>query len=487
MAKPLTLTDIKRGWKSDDNPATEQQNEARAKAAQAAGKPYKLADMDRLYLLVSKAGTRSWYWNFRWTDPISKETEDCTLALGRWPDVSIVEAREKRRAAEKLVEKGVHPGQHKKQQVVQVKTEQANTFSAVALEWIENNSPDPADPNPKQPGKWSASYARQVSNFMGRYVAGKYDKQADKWIIPIPAIGLRPIKDITSADIFRLVQGVGVRKAGKTGKERKANGAPSVGILLKQWCGAVFALAIATERYEKNNPAMGFDVSLAFKKPKTRNNRPLADDELRTLLGRLKTYHIRTPDRDYYGHRQTAIAIELLLLTFTRTIELRAARWEEFDFEKREWVIPASRMKMALPHIVPLSIQAITLLQELRVINPPAKNGTGWLFHNQRHGERCMGATTINKALISMGFVDDLHFRAHGSRGTASTHLNESGYDERFIERQLAHTSKNKVAAAYNAAKWLAQRRQMMDDYANHLDDLKGINKKPDETQAKAA
>lgn len=462
---PLTNLDCKRGYRLEDKAA--------AQAAQAAAKPFKLVDSDRLYLLISKAGTRAWYWSFRWTDAQSGETKDCTLALGRWPDVSVTDARDARREAEKLVERGIHPGEYKKQQVVQTKVEQASTFAGIAREWIEQNSPDEQDPNPKQPGKWSASYARQVRNFMHRYVVGA-------------PVGLRPINDLTSADIFKLVQSVGVRKEGKAGKERKSAGAPTVGILLKQWCGAVFALAIATQRYEKNNPAMGFDVSLAFKKPKTRNNRPLADDELRLLLKKLESYHVRAPGQTYYGHRQTAIAIELLLLTFTRTIELRAARWEEIDFEKLQWVIPSQRMKMGLPHIVPLSARAVALLQEQRVINPPAKNGHGWVFRNQRHVERCMGSTTINKALVSMGFVDDLHFRAHGTRGTASTYLNENGHDERFIERQLAHTSKNKVAAAYNAAKWLAQRRTMMNDYADYLDGLRD-NKPVDSQNAVAA
>jgi integrase len=463
---PLTNLDCKRGYRTEDKAA--------ALAAQAAGKPYKLSDMERMYLLISKAGTRSWYWNFRFSDPTTGEVEDCTLALGKWPELGVTEAREKRREAEKMVEKGIHPTRFKKQQVQLVKEQQLNTFWSICLEWMENNSPDPHNPNPKQPGKWSASYARQVRSFMTRYVGNA-------------PIGHRPISEVTSGDIFRLVQGVGIRKAGTTGKERKATGAPTVGILVKQWCGAVFALAIATERYEKNNPALGFDISLAFKKPKTKNNRPLTDAELTSLLEKLAIYHKRVPDRSWYGQRQTAIAIELLLLTFTRTIELRAARWEEFDLEKGVWMVPALRMKMGLPHIVPLSTQAIALLNELRIINAPNKHGEGWLFRNARNPDRCMGATAINKALVAMGFVDDLHFRAHGARGTASTHLNENGYDERFIERQLAHSSRNKVAAAYNAAKWLNQRRQMMQDYGNYLDKLKGITPVESSDHSKAA
>lgn len=408
-------------------------------------------------MLVSVAGSKTWYWNFR------LDGKDSTYAIGKWPDVSIADARAARADAEKLVQQGINPTANKKQKVEQVKIEQATTFGGIAQEWIESNAPDDLDPNPKQSGKWSKYYASQVRSFMGRYV------------INAP-LGARPIKSITSADIFQLVQSVGTRKGGAQGDERKDKGAPSVAVLLKQWSSAVFALAIATQRAEIN-PAEGFKVSLAVKKPQTKNNKALGENELRELLAALDSYSVKKPGQSYAGQRDTVIAIRLLMLLFVRTVELRKAQWQEFDFMNALWTIPGERMKMGLPHVVPLPTQAIVLLQELRTINPPAKDGKGWLFPNRRRGSvDSMSATTINRALQNMGFNGDKLFRAHGARGTASTTLHEQDYAPQIIERQLAHVQKNKVAGSYNKAQWLNQRRAMVQAYADHLDSLKSAD-----------
>lgn len=422
-------------------------------AAKPKDKPYKLADLDRLYVLVSVAGSKTWCWNFR------LDGRDSTYVIGKFPDVGIAAARAARADAEKLVQQGINPTTHKKQQVEQVKIEQATTFGGIAQEWIESNAPDELDPNPKQPGKWSKYYASQVRSFMGRYV------------ISAP-LGARPIKSVTSADIFQLVQSVGTRKSGAQGDERKAKGAPSVAVLLKQWSSAVFALAIATQRAEIN-PVEGFKVSLAVKKPKVKSNKALGENELRDVLAAVKSYSVKKPGQSYAGQRDTCIAIELLLLTAVRTVELRKAQWPEFDFMNALWTIPGERMKMGLPHVVPLSVQAIALLQELRTINPPAKDGKGWLFPNRRRGSAdCMSATTINRALGNMGFNGDRLFRAHGARGTASTTLHGQDYDPLIVDSALAHKQKG-VAGIYNQGKYLKQRRAMMQAYADHLDGLK--------------
>jgi integrase len=170
------------------------------------------------------------------------------------------------------------------------------------------------------------------------------------------------------------------------------------------------------------------------------------------------------------GYRTTAIALQLALLTFVRTIELRAAEWTEIDFDRAEWRIPSERMKMRETHIVPLSLQAMSLLQELHKITGNQR----WLFPNNRSPESCMSATTLNRALERMGFngKDTIGFSAHGFRSTASTILNEEGFRADIIEKQLAHKERNSVRASYNHAEYLPERREMMQQWSDFVIDL---------------
>jgi integrase len=159
-----------------------------------------------------------------------------------------------------------------------------------------------------------------------------------------------------------------------------------------------------------------------------------------------------------------------MLLTFVRTVELRAAEWVEFDLDHTEWRIPAERMKMREPHIVPLSDQAVELLRELHTLT----GGQRWLFPNYRQPKTCMTATTLNRALERMGFNgrNSIGFSAHGFRATASTILNETGFRSDVIERQLAHQERNKVRASYNQAEYLEERRAMMQQWADMVDEM---------------
>ncbi len=395
-------------------------------AAKPKDKPYKLSDLNRLSLTVSKVGTKSWSWAYR------LDGQDCTYQIGRWPKIGLAEARARRAEAERLVKAGIHPKAHDDQQVAQTMAEQATTFWGVMAEWIDINRP-----------KWSPSYLDQVERFAGRYI-----RDAE--------IGKRPLRSLTSADIYGLTRSIGAR--GKTtGSERKAGGAPSIATLIKMWCSGVFRLGIASGRCD-NNPAAGFKLSDVVAKPPTKNNRPLDADELKRLLSKLK---------EYRGQRTTIIAIKLLLLTFVRTIELRAATWPEFDLDNALWTIPAERMKRRLPHVVPLSTQAVALLAELKQLT----GNKVWLFPNRRDEERYMSATTINRALEYMGFAgrDSIGFTAHGARGTASTYLHEEDFNPKHVDRQLAHVEKKRVVGTYNKAQYLKQRRVMMQEYADYI------------------
>ncbi|WP_250478836.1 MULTISPECIES: tyrosine-type recombinase/integrase [unclassified Caballeronia] len=398
-------------------------------AAKPKDRPYKLSDLNRLSITISKAGSKRWSWAYR------LDGKDCTYQIGAWPGVGLAEARARRVEAEKLVKAGIHPKARDEQQVTQTKVEQSTTFWGVTCEWIDLNR-----------ARWSPYYLQQVENFTARYI-----RDAE--------LGKRPLRSVSTADIFTLVRSVASRSKPQ-GAERKRQGAPSIAALLKLWCSGVFRLGIASGRCE-NNPAMGFKLSDAVAKPAVKNNRALSPEELCKLLVAL--------DR-YTGERSTVIAIKLLLLTFVRTVEMRAASWDEFDLKNGLWTIPGHRMKRDLPHLVPLSNQAITLLNELQGLT----GREGLLFPNRRDQKRCMSATTINRALENMGFAGfgTIGFTAHGARGTASTYLHEQDFPPEHIERQLAHVQRNKVAGSYNKALYLTQRQKMLQHYADYLDGL---------------
>lgn len=410
------------------------------KAAKPKDKPYKLSDTARLYLLVTTAGSKYWKWNYR------LDNKDCTYTLGEYPDVSLYKARELRDAARKIVAEGIHPAEHRKELLRQRKLESATTFWGVSEEWIAFKKPI-----------WSPYYLQQVENFMGRYVRDS-------------ELGSRPIGKITSADIVSLVRGVAQRQT-KAKDERKSAGAPSVAINLRQWCSAVFRFAIVSGKLVVN-PIGEIQLKDVVTRPRVKNNRPLKPDEICELLKVLR--------EGKFGTRAVRIAVELLLLTFVRTGELRMATWDELDLKAGLWTIPASRMKMkdSGDHVVPLSRQVISLLRELQEMRGMhlAKPKPDWVFPNVRRPEACMSATTVNRVLERMGFngkESSIGFAAHGFRGTASTLLNEQGLRHKVIEFQLAHKEKNKVAGAYNKAEYLAERVAMMQHWADYIDTLR--------------
>lgn len=410
------------------------------KAVKDSGKPKKVSDIDRLHLLVSVAGSQTWRWSYRFTNHAGK-VEDRTLKIGRYPEISITEARDKRREASKLVETGIDPQEHAKGQVAKVKAIQADDFWSACAEWIENNK-----------SRWSEGYLRQANNYMGRYI-----KDAP--------IGKRPIREISTAELAAVFKAVAVRPtADKDRGERKAGGAPHVALLLRQWCSAVFIDAIEAGRADRN-PTRD---TKPIKTPKVRNNRALDDGELKILFDKLKTSN---------SARQVIISIELLMLTFVRTVELRKAEWKEFDLDGHRWNVPAERMKMGKAHIVPLPEPAIALLKELRMINPTPKSGPDYLFRNARNPAECMPSKTINQCLERLGFNGELWFRAHGFRGTASTTLHEAGFREEVIESQLAHGKRGKVAGAYDKSKHLPKRKLLMNRWGSHIEQLRAETK----------
>lgn len=389
--------------------------DARIRTTKPGPKPIRLPDGAGLYLEVRPTGAKLWRYRYRIA---GKEN---LFAVGEYPEVSLAEARSERDKARALAKQGIHPSHHRQTDRLAVQASNANTFEAVAREWIA-----------KKAVSWTPYYRKQVDNFLGADV--------------FPYVGKLPIRSVTSAHLLEIVRRI------------EGRGAATVALLVRQWCSAIFRYAVATLRAD-GDPASA--LRGAIHRPRVEHRRPLSKKEIGQFLSALD---------GYAGYRTTVIALRLMLLTFVRTVELRMARWDEFDLDGAEWRIPAERMKMRQEHIVPLSDQAVVLLRELRTYT----GGGRLLFPNNRKPGQCMSATTLNRALERMGFngADGIGFSAHGFRATASTILNEMGFRSDVIERQLAHAERDKVRASYNQAEYMVDRRQMMQRWADLLSEL---------------
>ncbi len=379
------------------------------KAAPAA-KAYKLSDGGGLALWVSTTGAKSWRYSFKQFGKWGLYT------IGRYPDVTLAEAREAHRAARATVKAGQQPTMTRKQETIRKANETANTFGAVAREWLARNAE-----------RWSDSYREQL--------AARFENDI------LPRLGERPIRDVTAADLLGLLE---------TLKRR----GPHAARLARQWISAVFEYGARTLRAD-HNPAAPLKGTVPA--PRTRHYATLTRNELGALLREIDGYR---------GQRQTAILLRLLALLFPRPSELREARWEEIDFEHALWRIPAERMKGRTPHVVPLPEQAMALLRELDGLTGRRE----FLFPHRSDPRKVMGNATVNCALYDLGYAGRLS--AHGFRGTASTILNEMGYRPDVIEKQLAHREPNAVRASYNHADYLEERRRMMQRWADLLGQL---------------
>lgn len=395
--------------------------DAKIRNTKPEAKPVKLVDGGGLYLEVRPSGAKLWRYRYRIA---GKEN---VFAVGeyfndkRGGHVSLDEARSERDKARALVKRGIHPAHHRQAERLATHAENANTFEAVALEWIAK----------KKPG-WTPYYLRQVERFM----------QADVF----PKIGKLPIRSVTAAHLLEVVKLI------------EGRGAETVAVLVRQWASAIFRYAVATLRAD-SDPAAA--LKGAIHRPKVEHHKPMTRDQIGDFVKALD---------GYAGYRTTVIALRLMLLTFVRTVELRGAEWSEFDLDRAEWRIPAERMKMREPHTVPLSWQAVELLRELHTYT----GGRTFLFPNYRNPKACMTATTLNRALERMGFngKGSIGFSAHGFRATASTILNETGFRPDVIERQLAHAERDKTRASYNQAEYMPERVAMMQQWADMVDSI---------------
>jgi integrase len=389
--------------------------EVQIRAAKPREKAYKLFDERGLFLLVTPGADR--YRGRLWRLRYRYAKVEKLLSLGNYPDISLKRAREKRDEARRLLAEGIDPSARRKSDQ-QAKSE---TFEAIAREWLEMRA------------KISAAITMQKA----------------RWLLEMvfPRIGKRPIREITAPELL-----AALRKIESRGHHETAHRA-------KQKCGQVFRYAIVTGRAERDVTA---DLRGALVPVVSQNHAALTDPaEVGALLRAIDGYE---------GQPITAAALKLAPLVFVRPGELRGARWSEFDLDNAEWRIPAERMKMGEQHIVPLSRQAVAILRQLHEITG---GGFGDLvFPSLLSLDRPISNNTVNTALRRLGYTKE-QMTGHGFRSIASTLLNELGFPPDVIELQLAHAERNKVRAAYNRAQRLADRRKMMQTWADFLDRLR--------------
>jgi integrase len=393
------------------------------KSLKPKAKIYKKSDGDGMYLAVEPSGSKVFRQKY-YLHGVEK-----SLSLGVYPATKLALARKKSLTIREQLAAGIDPSAARR--ATQAATE--NTFKAVATEWLAHQS--------------SELSKQTIDTNRSRF---------ETWVHPV--IGSTPIASLDSPAMLAMLRRI------------EARGILETAARVKSCCGQVFRYAIATGRASRDPTA---DLKGALKTAKEKHLAAVVEPRavgelLRAVWG-------------YNGAPLTEIATKLSAYTFLRPGELRAAEWVEIDLERAEWRIPAGRMKMKVPHFVPLSKQAVDLFR-----NAAMHSGGGrFVFPTSKDPKRCMSENTVRAALTRLGYDGENgnpEHTAHGWRTTASTLLNEAGYNSDLIELQLAHKSNNDVRRAYNRAERIEERRAMVQWYADHLDALRA-----DKISAKSA
>jgi integrase len=385
--------------------------DAKLRGLKPAAKPYKVSDSEGLHALVTTTGSVLWRFAYRF------DGKQKLLALGVYPHVPLIDARAARLEAKRLLREGKDPSHERKQEKRRQRVAAGHTFQAVADEWFELRK-----------DMWAKSYADRLRSRL----------DADL----LPELGSRPIASIEPIEVLDAIRKVEKRDAVEMAKR------------IMQMASAIFRFGVATSRCTRDPT---FDLRGALRPAKeVRGRSALPAAELPDFLQRLAAYD---------GEPLTRLALELVVLTFVRTTELRFATWAEFEGlggDEALWRIPAERMKMRRAHLVPLSPQAVLVLAQLKKLQPRSD-----LLFPAPTRSKVISENTMLYALYRMGY----HGRAtvHGFRKTASTVLNEQHYNRDWIEMQLAH-AEGSVRSIYNAAEWLPGRREMMTWWADYLD-----------------
>lgn len=379
-------------------------------AAKPKEKLYKLSDEKGMYLEVCPNGSRYWRLKYRFA---GKEKR---ISLGVYPEVSLKEARKQRGDARSLLRNGVDPSEQRKAE--KAASSGFGSFEPIAREWMEKQT-------------WTHGHKRTVKMRLENFI--------------LPWIGNKQINDITPSEILSLL------------KRQENRGVIETAHRVKSICSQIFRYAIATGRAERDPAA---DLKNALAPTKAKCMATITDPrEVGALLRAIDGFK---------GRFVTVCALKFAPLVFVRPGELRHAEWSEIDLDGSVWRLPAEKMKMKQPHIVPLSHQAVEILKELH----PLTGHDKYVFPSIRASSRPMSDNTILAALRRLGYEKE-EMSGHGFRAMASTLLHEQGWPSTLIERQLAHQERNKVKAAYNHAEHLPERKRMMQAWADYLDGIK--------------
>jgi len=401
---------------------TNQLTELSIKQAKPKIKQYKLTDGEGMYLRVYPNGSKYWQLQF-WFEGKQK-----ILSFGVWPDISLKEARDKRFVAKKIIKEGINPIEEKKEILKshnfiqeEEKLRETTTFNMVAKEWFS-----------RQSLQWTERHSRGVLSSLNMHV--------------YPDLGEMPISSILKQDII------------STLRKLEAEGKNETCYRIRQKIEAIFSYA-EVEGHCTGNPAKGLQQILTKPQPKSQNSLPIS--ALPEFLEKIIADKAAIPT--------TVLAMKFIILTFVRTQELRFADWKEFVIDSSEplWVIPADRMKMRKIHHVPLSRQAVNILNEMQKYS----GKEGYVFPQYYNSKKAMSENTLLYFSNRLGYSG--RHTIHGFRSVASTVLNESRkWHPDVIERQLAHQESNKVRKAYNRAEHLDERRKMMQWWSDYIESL---------------
>ncbi|NNN60028.1 integrase domain-containing protein [Vibrio metschnikovii] len=391
QTKPLTATEVKN--------------------AKPKEKEYSLVDGQGLKLRVLPSGSKQWQLNYY--RPTNGKRAN--LNLGRYPDVSLVQARKSALEARELIAQRIDPQEHKEQKLQEHKAIHEHTFLNVSKEWFEIKKHD-----------ITPDYAVDIWRSLDLHI--------------FPSLADTPVKQITAPQVIDLLKPIEAKGSLETVKRlvQRLNEVMNYSAN----CGLIQA-----------NPLTG--IRAAFKKPKKENMAALAPDELPELMGAIANASIM---------RTTRCLIEWQLHTMTRPAEASGARWDEIDWEEKVWTIPAERMKKRREHRIPLTEHMLTILEVIK----PISGHRDFIFPSDRDPKKPCNSQTANMALKRMGFAGRLV--SHGLRSLASTTLNEQGFDRDLIEAALAHVDDNQVRSAYNRTDYLERRRPMMNWWSEHIE-----------------
>ena len=387
-------------------------NDRQIKAAKPSdtGKKAKLFDGGGLYLEVTPAGGKVFRLKYR------IDGKEKTLTIGKYPTVSLVEARQAAENARRMIAQEQDPSAMKQQAKQERKTALLNTFANVTKAWHEKTT---------KRKSWKPNHAARVLRYFETDV--------------FPIIGETPINKIGKKEIKAVLDKVTERGVSETAEK------------IRQWIGAVFTYAGYEELTDRNPAAL----LKGYIEPTESKRMPaLPREELPEFYRRLILADIDPANK---------IALLLTMLVFVRNTELRGGQWVEVDFSAAQWIIPAERMKMKRSHTVPLSDWALELLRELHDLT----GNTPYLFPSRTKTTGFISDATLTRIIERLGYKGIA--TPHGFRSLASSILNEQGYNPDAIERQLAHVEENRIKAAYNRAEYLAERREMMQWYSDYL------------------